>query len=68
MFYHLLPVWEMRKLYSCSLKMELTLELKIIWVCAVGSSELYAVDLDTLNKTLSSVYAHIFLSLQTAVE
>lgn len=60
MFYHLLPVWEMRKLYSCSLKMELTLELKIIWVCAGEPGELRTVDLDTLNQTLSSVHAIFF--------
>ena len=34
--------------------MELTLELKIIWVCAVGPSELHAVDLDALKETVIS--------------
>lgn len=67
MFYHLLPVWEMRKLYSCLLKMEQTSELKITWVCAVGPNKLLTAALDTLNQTLSSVHAHIFVSLQTAV-
>lgn len=63
MFYHLLPVWEMRKLYSCSLKMELTLELKIIWVCAVWPSELHMVDLDALNQTV--ICACTYFSLIT---
>lgn len=32
--------------------MELTLELKILWVCAVGLSELHRVDLNILIQTV----------------
>lgn len=47
--------------------MELTLELKILWVRAVGLSELLRVDLDILIQTLSSLHANILLSLETVV-
>lgn len=66
MFCPLLLVWEMRKLYSYSLNTDLTLELKIIWVCAAGPSELWMVDLDRL-QTLSSVIRTHFSFIAMAV-